>query len=416
MKKIFIKGKEKLFGNISINGMKNSALPVIFATLLVNGETVIENIPRVSDIQNALTLLSKMGAVIRYEDDHTVRIRTEDADLEKIDMNIVSKMRASSYLMGAILAKQGNVSMVYPGGCNFGCRPIDEHLNGFTQMGAKCIEGNGYVEISTDQNLKNGKIILDKISVGATINMVLASVFTKGKTEIINAAMEPHVDDVIEFLDQCGADIRRVGNKITVCGVNSLKGVRYKIFPDMIEALTYMSSVGVAGGALELDCINIDHLMCVIPIIEQMGMTVKRKGIDTLQISSHTKLCGAHVKTSPYPGFPTDFHPQFASLLCYTNGGGSIDEQIFPGRFAYVNELKKMGGRVDKTQSKIIILPSHLKGSETDATDLRAGAALIVASLGAEGISIINNIGYILRGYEDIVGKLSSVGADIKII
>ena len=416
MDKIFVQGREKLYGSIKISGMKNSALPILFATLLIKGESIIENIPVVSDVHKTLRILSDMGAEIKYESVHSVRINTKNIDPDCINMDLVSEMRASSYLMGVLLALYGKSKLVYPGGCNFGQRPIDEHLKGFSRMGAKCHEYEGYVEITTNEKLKSGKITLDKISVGATINMILASVFTDGRTEILGCATEPHVDDTIAFLNRCGARIGREGTKITVYGVKSLRGVRYKIFPDMIETMTYISSVGASGGSIELNDVKIEHLMCVLPIMQHMGMDIKSKGGNVLYVSSLIRLCGAHVETSPYPGFPTDFHPQFASLLCFTNGGGSIDEQIFPGRFAYVAELKKMGGRVDKTNNKIIIKPSRLVGCATDATDLRAGAALVVASLGAEGTSTVNNIGYILRGYEDMVGKLASVGADIKVI
>jgi len=416
MEKIFVQGKEKLYGSVEISGMKNSALPIIFASVLVKGDSIIENVPIVSDVHNSLKILSEMGADVKYEDLHTVRINTDNIDDEKINMELVSKMRASSYLMGSLLARFGKIKIAYPGGCNFGHRPIDEHLKGFCQMGAKCVENNGFVEITTNKKLKSGEIILDKISVGATINMVLASSLTDGKTVIRNTAREPHVDDVIYYLNRCGANIRRTGDTITVYGSSSLRGARYRIFPDMIEALTYISCVGVTRGAVEIKNIRADHLKSILPLFEYMGMDVYCKSKKVINVRSMIRLCGAHIRTMPYPGFPTDFHPQFSSLLCYTNGGGSVDETIFPGRFAYVNELKKMGGKLEKTDSKVFVKPSYLYGTEIDATDLRAGAGLVVASLGAEGNSTVNNVGYILRGYEDMVGKLSSIGAIIKIV
>ena len=416
MEKIFVQGREKLYGSVKISGMKNSALPIIFATILVRGDSIIENVPNVSDVRNSLEILSQIGAEVKYESLHTVKINTDSIDPSLLNMELISRMRASSYLMGTLLARFGYVNIAYPGGCNFGCRPIDEHLKGFGKMGAKWVEQDGFVKITADKKLKNGKITLDKISVGATINMILASVLTEGKTEIFNTALEPHVDDTISFLVGCGADIIRNGSTVSVRGVNSLRGTRYRIFPDTIEALTYISCVGVTRGAVELKDIELEHLKCVIPLFEYMGMNITPFGSDTLNVRSDKMLCGAHIKTAPYPGFPTDFHPQFSSLLCFTNGGGSITETIFPGRFAYVSELEKMGGRVDKTDNTVFIEPSELIGTETEATDLRAGAALIVASLGAKGENTINNIGYILRGYEDIVGKLSSLGAIIKIV
>ena len=331
-------------------------------------------------------------------------------------MNLVSKMRASSYLMGVLLALFGRVRIAYPGGCNFGQRPIDEHLKGFRKMGAKCIEYDGYVEITTEEKLKSGKITLDKISVGATINMILASVFTEGTTVVENIATEPHVDDVIGYLCSCGAQIKREGSTVKIVGVKSLKGTRYSIYPDTIEALTYISCVGVTSGVLEIKNTNLTHVMPFLPTLSRMGYNIEHFGNDIINVRSSGKLKGADVVTAPYPSFPTDFHPQFASLLCNTSDGGSIVETVFPNRFAYVGELKKMGARVDKIDNKVVIKPSMLDGCSVDATDLRAGAALIVASLYAYGESIINNVTYILRGYEDIVGKLSSVGAIIKIV
>ena len=416
MDKIFVQGREKLYGSIKISGMKNSALPILFATLLVKGESIIDNIPVVNDVHNTLKILSDMGADIKYESVHSVRINTKNIDPDFISMNLVSKMRASSYLMGVLLALFGRARIAYPGGCNFGHRPIDEHLKGFRKMGAKCIEYDGYVEITTEEKLKSGKITLDKISVGATINMILASVFTEGTTVVENIATEPHVDDVIGYLCSCGAQIKREGSTVKIVGVKSLKGTRYSIYPDTIEALTYISCVGVTSGVLEIKNTNLTHVMPFLPTLSRMGYNIEHFGNDIINVRSSGKLKGADVVTAPYPSFPTDFHPQFASLLCNTSDGGSIVETVFPNRFAYVGELKKMGARVDKIDNKVVIKPSMLDGCSVDATDLRAGAALIVASLYAYGESIINNVTYILRGYEDIVGKLSSVGAIIKIV
>ena len=416
MDKLFIQGKERLYGSIKISGMKNSALPIIFASLLTGGECVISNVPVVSDVYNALKIISDMGAEIRFDNVHTVRINTNNIDPSYLDMSLVSKMRASSYLMGVILALCGRVSMAYPGGCNFGSRPIDEHLRGFEIMGAHCIEEEGYVEITTDKKLKSAEITLDKISVGATINMILASVLTEGTTVICNTAREPHVDDVIFFLNKCGADITRIDSKIIINGVRSLKGAEHRIYSDMIESLTYIACVGVAKGSVILDNAPNESLYGYFKMFESMGIHIKPLGYEKLSVTSSERIYGYNVRTVPYPGFPTDFHPQFSSLLCFTEDGGSVEETIFPGRFAYVNELVKMGARINKNGDVVYISPSDMIGAETDATDLRAGAALVVASLGASGESFINNIGYILRGYEDIVGKLSNVGAIIKII
>ena len=414
MSRIFVNGGQKLNGKIKISGMKNSALPIIFACLLVDGDCIIENIPRVSDVENSLTILRKMGANAEFIDENTVFINTKHASFSKIDNDLVSKMRASSYLMGTMLSRFGKISMAYPGGCNFGSRPIEQHLKGFEALGAICIETGESIDIFIKEKMKSCKLSLDKISVGATINIILASVFLDGITVIENVAKEPHVDDLISFLNLCGAKILRRDNLIFVEGVKKLHGVKYKIYSDMIEALTYITCVGAAGGELLLDSIEKEHIAILSQLFDKMDIKIS---FDKNQaLVRPNRLHGANIITDPYPAFPTDLHPQFASLLCYTDDGGSIKENIFPGRFGYVSELKKMGAKIDKNMNTVIIKPSRLHGTDLDATDLRAGAALVVAALGAEGNSIINNVRYIVRGYENMVEKLSSVGASIKLI
>ena len=415
MDKITVDGGARLCGRTDIDGMKNSALPIIYACLLVEEECIIDNIPRVSDVENSLFILRNMGVRADYIAEHTVRIDASGASGKITDNTPVSKMRASSYLMGVLLSRFGKVDIAVPGGCNFGARPIEQHLKSFTSMGAVCSEKDGFVKIRTRKKLKSGKIVLDKISVGATINTVLASALTSGVTTIVNTAREPHVLDVINFLNSCGAKITHRGNEITVCGVKKLHGTFYRIYPDMIEALTYITCVGAAGGNAELCGAEYSHICGVCNIFSSMGMTIKHSN-DTISVSCSDRLKGADVVTSPYPLFPTDLHPQFASLLCFTKSGGSIREEVFSSRFGYVPELRKMGALIKQERNTVYISASNMHGADVDATDLRAGAALIVAALGAAGTSTISNVNYIVRGYENIVGKISSLGGKIKLI
>ena len=412
MDKIIINGCNKLYGKIEISGMKNSALPIIFATLLVEGDCIIENVPRVSDVENSLLILREMGATADFVENNTVLINTKNA-VPSVNNDLVSKMRASSYLMGAMLSRFGGANIAYPGGCNFGVRPIDQHIKGFEALGAVCMENNTFVYISARDGMKSSKIHLDKISVGATINMILASVFLDGETVIENVAREPHVEDVIGFLNVCGAKISRKDDKIYVCGVKRLHSQKYRIYSDMIEAMTYIACLGATNGKIMLQNVEYDHIITINNIYKKIGFRL-RNDLNGVIITREDKIYGVDIITSPYPGFPTDLHPQFTSLLCYTENGGSIREEIFKERFNYTLELKKMGARIDRLGSSVCVRPSRLHGSEVNTTDLRAGAALVVAALGAEGCSVINNVIYIVRGYENMVQKLSSIGANIK--
>ena len=415
MEKIVVTGGNELFGEINIGGMKNSALPIIFSTILVGDECIIDNIPLVSDVFNALEILKEMGAHIEFIDKHKVLINTKYLSNEIKGFDKISKMRASSYLMGTMLARFHKALLPMPGGCNFGVRPIEQHLKGFMALGAYANEENGYISIEAKNSLKSTKITLDKISVGATINIVLASVFLDGTTVIENVAIEPHVDDVIQFLNQCGARIIRHNRSIYCEGVKKLHGIEYRIYPDMIESLTYMSFLGATRGDITLNGINYEHIKYVCDIYAKMGYKIYSSN-ESVRAVVDFKLIGASIITAPYPLFPTDLHPQFASLLCFTKNGGIIKEEIFPTRFAYVLELQKMGAIIKREANIAHIFPSKLCGAEVDATDLRAGASLVCSALGASGESTINNVNYIVRGYEDIVGKIASLGGKIKLL
>lgn len=415
MEKIVVLGGNELHGEIKIGGMKNSALPIIFATILVQDECIIDNIPLVSDVLNALEILKEMGARVDFVETHKVLVDTRDLSCEIKGYDKISKMRASSYLMGTMLARFKKAFLPMPGGCNFGVRPIEQHLNGFMALGASAKEHNGFISIEAKNNLKSTKITLDKISVGATINIVLAAVLIDGITVIDNVAIEPHVDDLICFLNRSGARITRVNRRIYCEGVKKLHGVTYKIYPDMIESLTYGTFLGVTRGDITLTGVNYDHIGYVANIFTQMGYRIDNY-YDEIRIRVDNPIFGASIKTAPYPLFPTDLHPQFASLLCFTKNGGIIKEEIFPTRFAYVNELQKMGADIKREGNLVKIYPSSLHSASVDATDLRAGASLICASLGIRGESTINNVNYIVRGYEDIVGKIASLGGKIKLL
>ncbi len=415
MQKLLVQGGYRLNGEIEIGGMKNSALPVIYATILVKDECILENIPRVSDIDNSIEILRQMGAYCEFIDAHTLLINTKNLSSEIKGFDLISKMRASSYLMGTMLARFGKAYLPMPGGCNFGKRPIEQHIKGFESLGAKCIEDNGFINITTNKKLKSNKITLDKISVGATINIVLASIFLDGLTIIENSAMEPHVDDTIRFLNMCGAKILRCKSRIYIEGVKQLHSARYRIFPDMIESLTYMTFLGICGGDITLVGVKYEHIKYVCDIFRNMNFKIDTYE-DEVRVRVNEQVEGANIITAPYPLFPTDLHPQFASLLCFSSTGGTIRDDVFPTRFAYAKELEKMGANIEKIENSVRIYPSKIHSATLDATDLRAGAALVACALGAQGESIINNVNYIVRGYEDIVGKVTSLGGKIKII
>ena len=415
MDKIIVRGGSKLFGDVNISGMKNSALPILFACLLIEDECLISNVPNVDDVKNTLEILRGLGVEAEFCFNNCVRINAKNATNLIKNQEIVSKMRASCYLMGTLLSRFGKVEMGFPGGCNFGVRPIEQHIKGFEQLGARCIEDNEKIFIKAQKKLKSKKITLDKISVGATINMILVSVLLEGLTTVENCAIEPHVDDLITFLNKCGANIYRKDRTIFINGVKKLKGASYNIFPDSVEALTYMALLGICQGDINIVGIVPMHLDYVLKIFIKMGCNVKAYN-NVINIRVTDKLNGANVITAPYPCFPTDLHPQFSALLCYTRNGGSIRDDVFPTRFAYVKELKKMDARIHLVDNTAYIKSSKLHGASLDSTDLRAGAALVLSALGAEGNSEINNVDYILRGYENLVGKISALGGNINFI
>ncbi|MBQ9783312.1 MAG: UDP-N-acetylglucosamine 1-carboxyvinyltransferase [Clostridia bacterium] len=416
MDKLIIRGGKPLYGEVDISGMKNSALPVIFGTIAAADICTIGNVPDVSDIALALETLRALGAKVRFVTADTVLIDTRSVVMKSPPRELVGKMRGSTYLFGAMLGRFGEALVGYPGGCDFGVRPIDQHIKGFESLGAKVAYGdNANLHIVAEQGLHGNMIYFDIASVGATINIMLAAVFAEGVTVMENVAKEPHIADMASFLNACGADISGAGTgTIRVRGVKTLHGCTYDIAPDMIEAGTYMTAAATAGGRVTIRRVIPKHMEAITQKLREIGVTVETTDT-TITVRSDRQYRSTSIKTNPYPGFPTDMQPQFGALLCTSRGISSISEGIFSTRFKYVEELKKMGADivvVDGT-AHITGVP-NLKGATVKASDLRAGAALVVAALGAEGVSTISSLEYIERGYQELVSKLKSLGADIR--
>jgi len=414
MDKIVINGGFPLRGEVNVSGMKNAALPIIFGCILTRSKCTIENIPMISDVEIALEIIRSMGADVIIKDDTTVEIDTEHFKQGIAPADLVKKMRASTYLLGAELGRFGKANIGLPGGCNFGDRPIDQHIKGFEALGATVTVSDGTITATTENGMHSGNVYFDITSVGATINIMTAAVLAEGMTIIENAACEPHVVDLANFFNTCGAQITGAGtNVIKIRGVSKLHGCVYEIIPDMIEAGTYMTAIAATGGDVVINNIIPKHLESITAKLRDMGVTVEEDD-ESLRIISDRVLRPTRIQTMPYPGFPTDMHPQFVTLMCMASGESVLTENIFEKRFGYVDELHKMGAEitVDGRAAKVIGT-GKLNGTSVSAMDLRAGAAMIVAGLCASGTTTVTNIQYIRRGYHDIVGKFKSIGARI---
>ena len=417
MEKIVICGKKPLYGTIDIAGMKNAALPILFATVLVGGKFYIENLPDVSDINLTLDILTRLGASC-VRNGSVTEIDTTDIDpTTELPLDVVKKMRASYYLVGAELGRYSKAHVGYPGGCDFGTRPIDQHLKCFRTLGATADVNGGYIEAYAKDGLYGNHIFFDVVSVGATVNAILAATRADGFTVIENAAREPHIVALASFLNMCGAHITGAGtDTIKIRGEKELHGSSYDIIPDMIEAGTYMVAVAAAGGRVMIRNIIPKHMESVTAKLVEMGVTVNI-GDDYAEIirDPEKPLSRIMVKAVPYPGFPTDMQPQICALTCQAEGTSYVSEGVWDNRFRYVEELMRMGAHI-LVEGKTAIVEGGvpLKGTQVSAVDLRGGAAVIIAALAAEGITVIDNIVLIERGYGDIVGKLSAVGADIR--
>ncbi len=415
MENIVIHGGNKLFGEIEVSGMKNAAVAVILSCLLVKDTCTIENLPNISDVRASFDILESMGAVVKRLSPTTIQVDCTRCKCGTSPYELVRKMRASYYLIGAELGRFHRASVGCPGGCDFGIRPIDQHIKGFEALGATVNVEGGYVEAFAENGMIGNQVYFDGVSVGATMNIIIAAVLAKGTTVIENAAREPHIVDLANFLNTCGAEISGAGTDvIKIKGVDSLHGCTYAIIPDMIEAGTFMIAAAATGGRLKINNVIPKHLESITAKLEEMGVTVEELD-DAVIVQREGELTSVNIKTMPYPGFPTDMNPQMCALLCLASGTSRLSESVWDTRFRYVEELKRMGANI-KVDGKVAVVdgPVTFSAAPVRAVDLRAGAAVIIAGLAAKGRTVIDDIYHIKRGYEDIVGKLSAVGANIK--
>ena len=419
MNKYMIRGGRELFGEVTVSGAKNAAVAIIPAALLVDGVCRIENIPQISDVTLFFSILEELGARVRVLNRHAIEIDCHAIHSTRPSYDLARRIRASYYLLGALLGRFGQATVAMPGGCNFGVRPIDQHIKGFTTMGAEVTVKGGFIHTAA----KNGRLVgapvyLDVVSVGATMNIMMAAVLAQGVTTIENAAKEPHIVDLANFLNSMGADIKGAGtDSVKIRGVERLTGGSYCIIPDQIEAGTYMTAVAATGGQLLLKNVIPKHMECISAKLMEMGVSVTEED-DTLLVRRSGPLVKTNVKTLPYPGFPTDMQPQITAVLALAEGTSLVTEGVYgANRFKYVDELKRLGAHI-QVDGKVAVVEGvkQLVGAPIQACDLRAGAALVIAGLAAHGTTELSHIQYIERGYEDLVGKLRAVGADISIV
>lgn len=414
---LVVNGGKPLSGSITVGGMKNAALPILFATILVEGRCVIENLPPISDVTTALEILRAMGAKIHMLNKTTMEIDTSVIRCGSAPYELARNMRASYYVLGAELGRFRQASAACPGGCDFGVRPIDQHVKGFESLGAKVSVVSGYVRCdASESGLKAANIYMDVVTVGATINIMLAAVKAQGQTVIENAAKEPHVVDLANFLNACGANIVGAGTDIIkIKGVDTLHGVTYAIIPDMIEAGTYMMAAAATGSRLTVSNVIPKHLESITAKLEEMGVGIEEHD-ESVTVIPNGRLGRVNVKTLPYPGFPTDMQPQITVALCLAQGTSLVTEGVWNNRFKYVEELRRMGAQI-QVDGRVAVVEgvTQLTGAPVQACDLRAGAALVIAGLAAQGETELTQVQYIERGYEDLVGKLRQLGADIRV-
>ncbi len=414
MEKFVIKGGKKLSGRVRISGAKNAAVAVLPAVLLADSPCVIENLPEISDVAAICTCLSGIGAKVKYIDSGTVEIDPTGVNSFVITKEMAKNMRASSYFLGALLGRMKRARVAPPGGCDFGVRPIDQHIKGFEALGAKVSIENGMVEARC-QKLGGGSVYLDVVSVGATINIMLAAVKARVTNVIENAAREPHIVDLANFLNSMGANIMGAGtNVIKIRGVEHLTGTTYSVIPDQIEAGTYLVAAAATKGDVTITDVIPKHLESIIAKLAETGAIIEQ-GDEEVRVYVKGKLKSCNLKTMPHPGFPTDMQPQMATLLTIAEGTSIINEGVWDNRFRYVEQLTLMGAKIQVDGKTAVIKGTdRLNSAPVRAVDLRAGAAMIIAGLMADGVTEVENIEYIDRGYEKIVEKLSALGADIK--
>ncbi len=413
MEKLVIHGGNKLYGEVDISGAKNAAVAIIPATLLCQDVCRIENIPNISDVSCMVRILSQMGAQVKYINKHTIEVNTKSVNSYIVPHEMTKQLRASYYLIGALLGRYNRAKVALPGGCNFGVRPIDLHIKGFELLGATAVVENAMINASAD-HLTGSPIYMDKVSVGATINIMLAAVKARGLTIIENAAKEPHIVDLANFLNAMGADVRGAGTDvIKIHGVSNMHGCTYSIIPDQIEAGTYMVAAAASGGDVIVKNVIPKHLESISAKLIECGVEVTEYD-DAVRVKSNGQFKKCNLKTMPHPGFPTDMQPQMAVLLSIAKGTSVISEGVWDNRFKYVDQLMRMGANVQVDGTIAVIQGvEELNGAPVKADDLRAGAAMIIAGLAACGITEIEDIVYIDRGYEDYIEKLRNIGADI---
>ncbi len=416
MTKYVIRGGKPLHGEVEISGAKNAAVAILPGALLVDGVCRIENVPNISDVTLILGIMENLGAKIRFLNPTTVEVDSTNIRKQTVPYELARQIRASYYLIGALLGRFGRAVVPLPGGCDLGDRPIDQHLKGFAAMGALTDVTGGYVYSSApvDGRLKGASVYFDVVSVGATMNLMLASALADGLTVLENVAKEPHIVDLANFLNSMGADIRGAGTDvIKIRGVRSLRGGTYSIIPDQIEAGTYMAAVAAAGGEVRVSNVIPKHLDCITAKLVEMGVEIEEDG-DAVIVRRNGPLHRTNVKTLPYPGFPTDMQPQVAAILCLAEGTSMLTEGVWENRYRYVDEFRRLGARIT-VDGKVAVIEGvkQLTGAPMSACDLRAGAAMIVAGLAAQGVTEIDQVHYIERGYQNIVEKLAKLGADI---
>ena len=415
MEQYVIKGGNPLVGEVEIGGAKNSALAILSAAIMTDETVFIENLPDVRDINVLLEAIQKIGAVVDRVDRHSVRINGSTIGDISVDYEFIKKIRASYYLLGALLGKYKKAEVPLPGGCNIGSRPIDLHLKGFRALGANVDIRGGSICASAGHGLTGKHIYLDMVSVGATINIMMAASMASGYTILENAAREPHVVDVANFLNSMGANIKGAGTDvIRIRGVEKLHATHYSIVPDMIEAGTYMMAAAATKGDVLIKNVIPKHLEATTAKLSEMGCEVQDFD-DAIRVIANKRLRRTHIKTLPYPGYPTDMQPQIAVVLALASGTSVVTESIFENRFKYVDELARMGSCI-KVEGNTAIIDGveGFTGARVSAPDLRAGAALVIAGLAAEGITVVDDIVYIQRGYEDFEVKLAGLGAEIE--
>ncbi|UFT98933.1 UDP-N-acetylglucosamine 1-carboxyvinyltransferase [Radiobacillus kanasensis] len=415
MDKIIVRGGRQLSGTVKVEGAKNAVLPVIAASMIASeGKSVLHDVPALADVFTIKEVLSHMNADVSFKD-NTVTVDASKPLKTEAPFEYVRKMRASVLVLGPLLARYGHANVAMPGGCAIGSRPIDLHLKGFEAMGAKVHVGNGYVEVHADGRLQGAKIYLDVPSVGATENIMMAAALAEGKTIIENSAKEPEIVDLANFLNKMGAKVVGAGTEtIRIEGVERLHGVEHTIIPDRIEAGTFMVAAAITGGNVLVQGAELEHLRSLVSKMEEMGVVVKEEQ-DGLRVIGPKQLKATDIKTLPHPGFPTDMQSQMMALMLNAHGTSVITETVFENRFMHVEEFRRMNAKL-KIEGRSVIVegPTALQGAEVAATDLRAGAALILAGLTAEGYTRVTELIHIDRGYVDLAEKLASLGADVE--